>query len=80
MDPFESAQAIFPSISRPLQKFLRVTRQQPHHSVESIIKHLSRCLSYDISPRAFLEKYLVTRPVLQVQNKCRNLTVFFQPL
>jgi hypothetical protein len=27
---------------------------------------LSTCLSYDLSPRAFLEKYLITTPVLQV--------------
>jgi len=33
--------------------------------MESILQHLSACLSYDMSPRAFLEKYLVTSPVLQ---------------
>ena len=66
MESYEAAQAIFPSLSRPLQKYLRVTRQQPRHSVDSILQHLSTCLSYDLSPRAFLEKYLVTTPVLQV--------------
>ena len=35
--------------------------------MESILQHLSTCLSYDMSPRAFLEKYLVTSPVLQVR-------------
>ena len=35
--------------------------------MESILQHLSACLSYDMSPRAFLEKYLVTSPVLQVR-------------
>jgi len=63
--PYEAAQAVFPSLSRALQKYLRVTRQQPRHTMESILQHLSTCLSYDMSPRAFLEKYLVSSPVLQ---------------
>ena len=66
MEPYEAAQAIFPTLSRPLQKYLRVTRQQPRHNVDSILRHLATCLSYDLSPRAFLEKFLVTTPVLQV--------------
>ena len=74
MESYEAAQAIFPTLSRPLQKYLRVTRQQPRHSVDSILQHLSTCLSYDLSPRAFLEKYLVTTPVLQVSimQMCKN--------
>ena len=66
MESYEAAQAIFPTLSRPLQKYLRITRQQPRHSIEAILQHLSTCLSYDLSPRAFLEKYIVTTPVLQV--------------
>ena len=66
LSPYEAAQAVFPSLSRSLQKYLRVTRQQPRHTMESILHHLSTCLSYDMSPRAFLEKYIVTSPVLQV--------------
>ena len=66
MESYEAAQAIFPTLSRPLQKYLRTTRQQPRHTMESILQHLSNCLSYDMSPRAFLEKYLVASPVLQV--------------
>ncbi|XP_065214540.1 vang-like protein 2-B isoform X1 [Planococcus citri] len=65
MDPTEAAQAVFPSLARSLQKYLRVTRQQPRHSVESILQHLSICLSHDLSPRAFLEPFLSTAPVLQ---------------
>lgn len=65
MDPQEAAQAIFPSMARSLQKYLRVTRQQPRHSVESILSHLANCLSHDLTPRAFLEPYLCTDPVLQ---------------
>lgn len=66
MDCHEAAQAVFPSLARALQKYLRVTRQQPRHSVDSILKHLSLCLSHDLSPRAFLERFLQPAPVLQV--------------
>lgn len=66
MDPTEAAQAVFPSLARSLQKYLRVTRQQPRHSVESILQHLATCLTHDLSPRAFLEPFLLTAPVLQV--------------
>ncbi|XP_056631374.1 vang-like protein 1 [Diorhabda carinulata] len=65
MDSHEAAQAIFPSMARALQKYLRVTRQQPRHSVESILNHLATCLSNDLTPKAFLEPYLVAEPVLQ---------------
>eukprot|EP00096_Caligus_rogercresseyi_P003152 TRINITY_DN1578_c0_g1_i3.p1 TRINITY_DN1578_c0_g1~~TRINITY_DN1578_c0_g1_i3.p1 ORF type:complete len:670 (-),score=160.97 TRINITY_DN1578_c0_g1_i3:235-2244(-) len=64
LDSYEAAQAIFPHIARPLQKYLRITRQQPWHSNESILAHLSTSLKFDMSPKAFLEKYIVTRPVL----------------
>lgn len=65
MDPHEAAQAIFPSMARALQKYLRATRQQPRHSVDAILQHLADCLSHDLTPRAFLEPYLVSEPVLQ---------------
>lgn len=65
MDPSEAAQAIFPSMAKALQKFLRITRQQPRHTMQSILDHLALCLSHDMSPKAFLEKYLVSSPVLQ---------------
>ena len=66
MDPYEAAQSIFSNIAKPLQKFLRITRQQPRHTMESILRHLANCLKFDMSPRAFLERYIVTSPVLQV--------------
>uniref|UniRef100_A0AAG5DP54 Vang-like protein n=1 Tax=Anopheles atroparvus TaxID=41427 RepID=A0AAG5DP54_ANOAO len=72
LDPQEAAQAIFPSMARALQKYLRVTRQQPRHTVESILKHLSHCLKHDMSPRAFLEPYLVEAPVLQHDKERRH--------
>jgi vang-like len=45
-------------MSRSLQKYLRITRQQPYFTRESIISHLSTCLSHNLSPRAFLERYV----------------------
>ena len=66
LDSYEAAQSIFPSIARPLQKYLRVTRQQPRHTMDSILQHLANTIMYDMSPKAFLEKYLVNSPVLQV--------------
>ncbi len=53
-------QAVFSSMSRSLQKYLRLTRQQPYFTRESIISHLSTCLSHDLSPRTFLERYVQT--------------------
>ncbi|CAM2720078.1 unnamed protein product [Rotaria socialis] len=60
MDSREAAQAVFSSMSRSLQKYLRLTRQQPYFTRESIVSHLATCLSHDLSPRAFLERYIQT--------------------
>ncbi|KAK5650395.1 hypothetical protein RI129_001424 [Pyrocoelia pectoralis] len=73
MDPQEAAQAIFPSMARALQKYLRITRQQPRHSVEGILTHLANCLSHDLTPRAFLDAYLTTEPVLQNEKEQKNI-------
>ncbi|KPM04491.1 vang-like protein [Sarcoptes scabiei] len=62
MDPKEAAQAIFPTIAKTLQKYLRATRQQTRHSMQSILEHLSVCLTYDLSPKTFLEKYFSSSP------------------
>ncbi|XP_052804333.1 vang-like protein 2-B [Mya arenaria] len=58
MDPQEAAQAVFPSMARPLQKFLRVTRQQPRYTMESVLSHLATCISHDMSAKSFIERYL----------------------
>ncbi|XP_061401672.1 vang-like protein 2-B [Musca vetustissima] len=71
LDPHEAAQAVFPSMARALQKYLRVTRQQPRHTFESILKHLAHCLKHDLSPRAFLEPYLTEAPVMQSEKERR---------
>ncbi|XP_037072342.1 vang-like protein 2 [Pollicipes pollicipes] len=64
MEPYEAAQAIFPTIARSLQRYLRATRQQPRPSVEAVLAHLAQCLAHDMSPRAFLERYLAAAPAL----------------
>lgn len=58
MDPFEAAQAIFTSIARDLRRYLRITRQQPFFTRDSIVAHLANCISYDMSPKSFLQRYL----------------------
>ncbi|KAL4657017.1 vang-like protein 1 [Arapaima gigas] len=65
MDPREAAQAIFPSMARTLQKYLRTTRQQHFHSMESIQQHLAFCIANNMTPKAFLESYLSPGPTLQ---------------
>nr|XP_057941875.1 vang-like protein 1 [Doryrhamphus excisus] len=65
MDPREAAQAIFPSMARALQKYLRSTEQQHCHSMETIQQHLAFCIRNNMSPQAFLESYLTPGPVLR---------------
>ncbi|TNM94222.1 hypothetical protein fugu_002398 [Takifugu bimaculatus] len=65
MDPREAAQAIFPSMARALQKYLRTTKQQHCHSMESIQQHLAFCITNNMTPKAFLESYLKPGPTLQ---------------
>lgn len=73
LDPQEAAQAVFPSMARALQKYLRVTRQQPRHTVEGILRHLGHCLKHDLSSRAFLEPYLVEMPLMQNEKERRTV-------
>lgn len=73
LDPQEAAQAVFPSMARALQKYLRVTRQQPRHTVEAILRHLAHCLKHDLSPRAFLEPYLSETPIMQNEKERRSV-------
>lgn len=70
MDSREAAQAIFPSMARALQKYLRTTRQQHLHSMESIQQHLAFCITNNMTPKAFLESYLTTGPTVQYGKDC----------
>ena len=64
MNASESARAIFPSMARALQKYLKITNQQNRYTQEAIYDHLARCLTLDFTPKAFLEKYLKPGPVI----------------
>lgn len=66
MDAHEAAQAIFPSLARSLQKYLRITRQQPRHTAEQVIRHLAQCLTFDVSPKAFLERFFNNKETHEV--------------
>ncbi|XP_064874891.1 vang-like protein 1 [Oncorhynchus nerka] len=48
-----------------LQKYLRTTRQQHCHSMESIQQHLAFCITNNMTPKAFLESYVNPGPTLQ---------------
>jgi len=58
LSPTDAAQAIFPGVARPLQKYLRTTRQQPRYSGEGILNHLAMCIGHGLSAKAFVEPYL----------------------
>lgn len=51
MDPREAAQAIFAPLARAMQKYLRATRQQSYHTMESIIDHLQFCITHNMTPK-----------------------------
>ncbi|CAH2046858.1 unnamed protein product, partial [Iphiclides podalirius] len=73
LGPREAAQAVFPSLARALQKYLRATRQQPRHSADAVLAQLARSLAQDASPRAFLEPFLAEAPVLSAEREARAL-------
>lgn len=73
MDPNEAAQAVFPSMARPLQKYLRVTRQQPRYTMESVLQHLATCISHDISAKGFVERYLDQGVVIMNEKDYRDM-------
>uniref|UniRef100_A0A0N4ZGM5 Vang-like protein n=1 Tax=Parastrongyloides trichosuri TaxID=131310 RepID=A0A0N4ZGM5_PARTI len=57
MNPTNSARTIFSIIARPLNKYLRLVRQQPHHPADDIIKYIEKCLILNLGPRTFLQKF-----------------------
>ncbi|KAK5618908.1 Vang-like protein 2 [Crenichthys baileyi] len=72
MDPREAAQAIFAPMARAMQKYLRATRQQSYHTMESIINYLQFCITHNMTPKAFLERYLSPGPTLQYLDNNRG--------
>ncbi|RNA18440.1 vang 2 [Brachionus plicatilis] len=77
MEPLEAAQAIFTSIARDLRRYLRITRQQPFFSREDILAHLAQCVSYDMSPKSFLQRYLIEEKL--IFNERAQINGFFNP-
>ncbi|NXG93334.1 VNG2A protein, partial [Stercorarius parasiticus] len=72
MDPREAAQAIFASMARAMQKYLRTTKQQPYHTMESILQHLEFCITHDMTPKVrggdtawWDGRYLTAGPTIQ---------------
>lgn len=61
MSPATAAKAVCGVIERPLQRFLRFTRQQPQHSRQQIFEHLESCLDYGFSARTFLQRFFSKR-------------------
>ncbi|XP_069115604.1 vang-like protein 2 [Argopecten irradians] len=73
MDPKEAAHAVFPSMARALQKYLRITRQQPRYTMDAVLDHLAVCVGHDMSPRAFIERYLTQGPVIMDDHNYRPI-------
>ncbi|KAJ7333138.1 Vang-like protein 1 [Desmophyllum pertusum] len=74
MDPEETAQSLFPSFARPLQKYLRTVRLHHRFTMDGIIKHLAHCLTFDMTPKAFLERYMNDQPCVEFTTKKRTQT------
>lgn len=72
MDPEETAQSLFPSFARPLQKYLRTVRLHHRYTMDGIIKHLAHCLTFDMTPKAFLERYMSDQPCVEFTTKRRT--------
>ncbi|KAK6033379.1 strabismus protein [Ostertagia ostertagi] len=61
MDSTTAAQGVFACIMRPLNKYLRQTRQQPRHPAEAVTHHIERCLSMRMNYRTFLQRFFSDR-------------------
>uniref|UniRef100_A0A915K053 Vang-like protein n=1 Tax=Romanomermis culicivorax TaxID=13658 RepID=A0A915K053_ROMCU len=57
LDATDVAKNIFGSLSRSLKKYLKVARQAHRHSDNHVVDYLARCLTFDMSPYAFLERF-----------------------
>ncbi|XP_039247608.1 vang-like protein 2 isoform X2 [Styela clava] len=74
MNPDEASQAIFPALARALQKYLRTTRQHQHYQIEDILKHLGFCIKNDMTPKAFLERYIHPGSLMTYDQQQREST------
>ncbi|PAA63474.1 hypothetical protein BOX15_Mlig014477g2, partial [Macrostomum lignano] len=65
MSAYEAAQTVFPTMLRALQKYLRITKQQPRYTTDMVLHHLTNCIHYGLSAKAFIERYLTQGPVVE---------------
>nr|CRZ23820.1 BMA-VANG-1 [Brugia malayi] len=61
MEALGAAQAVFSAIARPLNKYLKLTRQQPRHTADQVVAHLARCLSLRFTAATFLQRFFSSR-------------------
>ncbi|KAI1725463.1 strabismus protein domain-containing protein [Ditylenchus destructor] len=57
MDTTAAAKTVLGGIAKPLNRFLRFTRQQPNHLPKQVSEHLEQCLAYRFSARTFLQRF-----------------------
>ncbi|VDN17633.1 unnamed protein product [Gongylonema pulchrum] len=61
MEALGAAQAVFSAIARPLNKYLKLTRQQPRHTADQVVAHLARCLSLRFTAATFLQRFFSSK-------------------
>uniref|UniRef100_A0A0N5AEX2 Vang-like protein n=1 Tax=Syphacia muris TaxID=451379 RepID=A0A0N5AEX2_9BILA len=61
MEALSAAQAVFSVIARPLNKYLKVTRQQPIHTANQVVSHIAQCLTLNFSAATFLQRFFSSR-------------------
>lgn len=66
MEALGAAQAVFSAIARPLNKYLKLTRQQPRHTADQVVAHLARCLSLRFTAATFLQRFFSSKFSLPV--------------
>ncbi|CAJ0563587.1 unnamed protein product, partial [Mesorhabditis spiculigera] len=57
MDSASAAHHVFTMIVRPLNKYLRLTRQQPKFPTEKVMGHIEKCISMRLNYRTFLSYF-----------------------
>ena len=61
------AQAIFPAIYKHLLKYLKSSRKNSLHTMDSIMEHLVTYIKYGMSPQSFLSLYFSQSSVIDVR-------------
>ncbi|CAJ0962296.1 unnamed protein product, partial [Mesorhabditis belari] len=58
MDTTNAVHHVFSMIVKPLNKYLRLTRQQPRYPTEKVMNYIGKCLSLRLNYRTFLSYFL----------------------